>query len=640
MLLASYWVCLVPIFQSPDEDYHFDYVLSLLAKKRLITGSEAPVAATSHPDIFYLMTEGQALKFTSFAKVPKGYGTVQFFKSIDDHAPRLNTITHTNPVYLAINPLGYYVLTALWLGLFSQISQKLIFLFFAGRFLSVILLGCGLYLSYLVMKELKLSYLKSLLVLAAISFFPMVTMVGSYYQPDNFTFVVVSISFLLALRWRRTLDDRILYLLGLDLGLLLIAKYQFFCCVGAPVLLMIITQSLRLKFSAQRIKKILLVLTVPFVLTGLLQTWVSWGCNVPEIDDRHTHWFPVATEFKQTFATDWQAFIKHIWKALRDEYHSLYWLDGSTFFTFWGRFGWTNVPLVIGSVGFNDAVWKLIDLATKSILLLTFASLLKVVASLLQLVRKRRFLDACTIAFSHPVINSYFLFVIFFFLFHVLTYPSCGWQGRQWVSIILPIFLSAAYFAPRVISSRIIRERLFFFVILSWLCYSLVGSVFAIHCIHKRYYEEEKQPTINFAQLIPIPIKTKARIQHCDYLNEYTTFDRHLNTLMVPQGAYMHTLGWAVDDMAKDAAGGVFLCVDNSKQFRATYGLETVDPVRILHNKNYRFSGFGILLPTQDLALGWHDLTVKVFSKNGPFVYDTDASLRFIVTEPSKRGGY
>lgn len=84
MLLASYWVFLMPIFQSPDEDYHADYLFRLYSAGRLVRGNEAPLAACSHPFVIYLLkaTNGQAVKYNQVAKMPEGYGTKEFFKSL------------------------------------------------------------------------------------------------------------------------------------------------------------------------------------------------------------------------------------------------------------------------------------------------------------------------------------------------------------------------------------------------------------------------------------------------------------------------------------------------------------------------------------------------------------------------------
>jgi hypothetical protein len=206
MSVAAYWVFLVPIFQEPNEERHADYVLSLYSKGRLIRAEEAPLAFCSHPFVAYLIkaTDCQGVEFSNYIKMPANYGTREFFQNIDKEAPddRICKQVSTNPFVVAICPVGYYALTALWLGLLSHINGHLSFLIFAGRFFSVILLGCGLVISYSVMRQLRLSEGRALIVIAAIGFFPMVTMVGSYIHPDNLTFVAVSACWYFALRWR------------------------------------------------------------------------------------------------------------------------------------------------------------------------------------------------------------------------------------------------------------------------------------------------------------------------------------------------------------------------------------------------------------------------------------------------------
>jgi len=644
VLLASYWVFLVPIFQEPDEDYHADYVFSLYSRGGLIRGKDGPIVACSHPYIAYLLIalNARPIKYSDYVKVSPDYGTVKFYRSIDRNAPdnRVCAAVKTTPYVVAMYPVGYYALAALWLNLVSHISNKLTFLFFAGRFLSVFFFACGLALSYLIMREQKLSYVNSVLILAAIAFFPMATMVGSYIQPDNLCFVLVSLSLLLALRWRNTVlqkdlsakagktNDRIIYLLSVSLAGLLITKLQFICCVGSPILAMILATAWRLQFPAKRVAKILLVLAIPSVIAYLPQLWISWRCHLPTLN---ILWFPVNTYFKQAFSGGWHVFAHHIWQGLYDEYESIYWLHGATFSSFWGRFGWMNVPLVIISPSFNQALRRIIEFITEMILLLTLASIVKVLACLWCLAKKKKIRHAFYMACSNPVINSYFLFEVFFFLFNAYVYPSCGWQGRHWFTLILPIILSAAFFAPRVIQSTSIRRMFSSCIIIGWLCYSIVGSYYALGCVRQRYYEPDKRSRLDVSKLIPVETKAKCRIEHCDFIDPITNFDTHPNTLMVPRGDFMQIIGWAVDPLAEASASAALIYIDRDKIYQPTFGVDSWQAVERLHNQKYRFSGFSMLMPTKDLSPGWHSLAVKVVSKNGRFLYNTDARLKFLV---------
>src|ERR1700721_4210534 len=75
MLLATYWVFLIPIFQAPDEDCHADYLFTLYSRQRLFRATEVPVVGCSHPYIRYLFetTNAQPVKMFYFAQLPTDY---------------------------------------------------------------------------------------------------------------------------------------------------------------------------------------------------------------------------------------------------------------------------------------------------------------------------------------------------------------------------------------------------------------------------------------------------------------------------------------------------------------------------------------------------------------------------------------
>ncbi len=660
MLLASYWVFLVPIFQSPDEDCHADYLFSLYSKQRLFKATDWPIVGCSHPYTRYLFdaTNGQAVKIIAYAQPPLGYGTKSFFHKIDVNAPTEQMVLQckTNPGDTVIYPFVYYAIAAIWLKLLSCFDSNLCFLFFSARFLSVILLGCGLTFSYLTMLELGLSRLKATLILAAIAFFPMVTFVGSYIQPDNLSLAVVSACFYLALRWRNTnlsnqftsnlmpipltiksylrdvplfrIEEPILWLLGLIMGLLLV-KYQIFLCVGTAILAMVITKSIRSKISFKQLVIRLLILLGPAMAIGIIQTWIIWGSGLPSIDRQHWHWHPTYTAFKEAL-NGHKILTAHIVNALLQAYHCIYCIDGLAFHTFWGCFGHVTVPLIIVNPTVNQVLRIIINWLTKIIILLTLVSLAKVSMSLFLLSKKRGIRCTLYLACSNIVINSYLLFVIFMFLFFVVAYPSVLWQGRHWYALIFALFITAACFAPRVLVSRVIRERIFFLITIGWLCYSLIGSYSAIACIRERFYSTVDQPIINIEHLKTASINAPNWIDWSEYLDRYPTFDQHpkhdINSLVVPRGTDIWIQGKALDINANSLAAAVFLYIDNVKMYRAIYGVK-----RPYKKDEFHFDDFGILIPTKELSLGTHWLTMKFVSADGRILYSTKQCIKVLV---------
>jgi hypothetical protein len=374
---------------------------------------------------------------------------------------------------------------------------------------------------------------------------------------------------------------------------------------------MIVSLAVRLRISAKQIAAILAVILVPAMFANLFQFWIFWHCHSPYLID---DWLPSSSTFRQSFDS---IFLRH----------------GSTFTTFWGEFGchWTGIPLVIISTSLNDALRICIEWMSKAILLLTLASLLKILNSLARLVRKNRWRTAWYIVCSNPVLSTYFLFIIFFFIADVVYRSSTVEEGTGWFPLILAIILSAAGLAPRVFNSTPLRRVFFFLITISWLTYSIIGNYYAIGCIHKRFYDADKKPNINYDNLKQLSVGAAGRIEYCDYLDSVQTFDPHLNTLIIPKGDYMRTKGWALDILAGAPASAVWLYIDNSKPYPTTYGFSNYNDRGLWSGAKYKYSGFEGLIPTKDLDAGWHFLTMKIVSTNGQVLYNTDAKIRFLV---------
>lgn len=639
MALAAYWVFLVPMLQAPDEDCHADYAFTLYSKKKLIQGAEAPLAGCSHPYVKHLFeqTNGQAIKVTAFGKLPAAYGTKEFFQDLDLNTPaeQICLQTKTNPVLMSINPVGYYALLAAWLNLLSCFNNHLTFLFFSARLFSVILLGCGLAFSYLSMRELGLSYLRASLTLMAIAFFPMVTFVGSYIQPDNLSFALVSACFWLSLRWRNKFTDKVPWLLALTMALLLLTKYQFFFAVAIAVIAMIISKCIYLKFSISKIFSILAILLIPSAAFAILQAWISWGCHLPDPDSQHFYWFTNDRVFKDTLNQNASVLISHIFNALLHGFRSMYCAGGQAFTTFWGCFGHLDVPLIIYSPAITPTLQIIISWLTKVIILMTLASLAKILLRLFNIARKGHWQRALYMACSNPIINSYFLFTFFIFSFFVISYPTFAGQGRNWFPLILAIFLAASIFAPSVFNARAIKQQMFFLITFIWLCYSLIGSYAAPGCIYKKYYPKAISTELNIQSLKPAFLDTSDFITWLQYVDRYPSFNIHpkhdLNSLVVPKGKDIWVQGWAADLPTDSLANSVWLCIDQANYYRATYGLQSQDAIEKTKKNKYLFSGFAALIATKDFSKGTHMLTVKIVSRDGHLLYNTKQEIKIVI---------
>jgi hypothetical protein len=76
--------------------------------------------------------------------------------------------------------------------------------------------------------------------------------------------------------------------------------------------------------------------------------------------------------------------------------------------------------------------------------------------------------------------------------------------------------------------------------------------------------------------------------------------------------------GWAVDQDSRAPAMDVRLQWDEGRmETRTEYGIERSDVAASFNEPAYRFSGFRAAIPTSDLGIGRHRLTVLVTSADG-----------------------
>jgi hypothetical protein len=80
--------------------------------------------------------------------------------------------------------------------------------------------------------------------------------------------------------------------------------------------------------------------------------------------------------------------------------------------------------------------------------------------------------------------------------------------------------------------------------------------------------------------------------------------------------------GWAVDQKAETAAGGVFLNIDGEKDIPASYGIDRPDVADYFQNINYGPSGFSVSFPTSWLDKGKHVLTLKIVTADKREYYE------------------
>jgi hypothetical protein len=500
--LALYWVWLVPIFQSPDEDTHLNYAFNIYSAGRLISIREPLGPWNSNPDgmhvyVDYLdrATGASAIQFHYSQKVAPDYGSREYYTRLDAGEPRedsgsANLLQRTNDGLLTIYPYGYYGLLALWIRLLSLFSGRITVLFFGARTLSVVLLGVNLVLTYATTRELRFTRPRAVTMTAIVAFFPMTTFVSSYVQADNLTLTMVLLSCYMALRVKRQPDNVPgLGVLGLALGGLCVTKYHVYAAVLPAVVGLVAAQKLagRSRLGWVRLFAILLA---PSIVLLAPQVWIMWGAaTTPVVSGPST----AHQELLQASSRGPMALAAFVGKGIGYAFSNFYLnghtpLTGSTFQSFWGMFGWTDAPLVILKPSQTNNLRTCIAALSVMLFALTLIRIISVSYRLYKISRAGRWRQALVIGFSNPLLNAYFIFTGLMFILFALVRISYAPQGRNWFGFILAIFLTGGWYAPGAVRFWNASRWLTVFVVGGLLLYCAVGSYYAIPSLVNRFY--------------------------------------------------------------------------------------------------------------------------------------------------------
>lgn len=484
--LALAWAVHVPIFQAPDEPLHLDYALAIMQHRGLLhpTQLEPNRNNNSYENIFthnyahpytrYLLeaTAAGTIAFNPPAKVPPDYGSVRYFQTLDAHAPRVHSDLNETPFLYRLYPFGYYAVLAGWISAWFRHHESIVSIFFSARLLSVLLLAVNLLFVYATLRELRYRRRAGLFITAAIGFFPLTTFVASYVQPDNLSFLLVNVCFYLALALRNRLNRCALpwaIALGVALVALFLTKWHYFLVVAVPILPMLLGEFTRVPLAGLHRVVLGSALLLPSLAGGIWYLRIAPSENV----------LLTAAEAGQCDGNQ-----PAVWsqRAFRDFY------IGLSHQSFWGNFGWLDTPLVIHSAGVTQAFRACLTLTTLLVLLLVMAHFVQIARRWLRLLRRGRWQTAWRIAFSNPLINSYFLFTALMFVLYVRFHNAFGGQGRNWLPLLLPFMLTGIAYVPRALGKHQLVAPCASFILGAILAFDGIGAWWAWQSISERYY--------------------------------------------------------------------------------------------------------------------------------------------------------
>jgi 4-amino-4-deoxy-L-arabinose transferase-like glycosyltransferase len=626
--IAVAWALTVPIFQSPDEELHFDYALDIYSAHGLLNGRDralesAPVGLT-HPLSRYLQqrTGFLSVRFHDWVKAPPGYGTAAYYASLDADAPPADMgPPHEDPYLLARYPFGYYALVAAWIALLDPFTKSAVALFFWARLFSVVMQAPSLLLTYAIGRELRLRRAASLLMTALVAFLPLNAFVSSYVQPDNLARLLVAAALYAALIVRRKPRNQLaIALLGISLGSLLVTKYQFYVCVLLPVLLML---AVRAGHGSWLRWKPLMLFVAPSLLLGAVQLWVSLGSHATYIGSQ-------SVESQWNFASLIGAFDKgplqfagYLASMLIVMFIDFYFL-GVTNSGFWVVFGWQDVRLSFGPPLLDLAIRAVIAMATLFVLLLALIRLRQVIRGLVGLSRRRGWRIAVAVAGSNPVLNSYFAFAAFMGGLYVVTGDSFGAQGRNWFPFLLSAFLVPYVYAPKSITQPRLRCWFPTVVVAAIAVFCVAGGAVALPALRHRYYGNGRE--VASVQLPALTGRAGAVSAGIDRITPPVQ-PVPPPPVVVSAGGTVAVSGWAVAPGDAPAAA-VFVCVDGIENHQAVYGDESPAALQRLGSRQTR-AGFDTIFSTRGLPPGQHQITIKVVTPDRSSFYESPPAAIF-----------
>jgi len=606
LALALAWVFRMPLFQSPDENAHADYAFALFTTRALIVARDARPATDLHPTVRYLEDASgfRTIRYNPDGRVPAGYGTAAYFRSLDRAAPHVaaDVLDHNGgrvPWVARYYAYLYYALDALAIGVGALVGGgSVVAEFFAARIFNVVLLAFTLWLTWFTLVELRLGLSLRLALLATIAWFPLTSWVSAYVQSDNLAFTAVALVLYLSLRLRRESDVmRASLWLGLALGLLALTKPQYFFAAALPALADRTLRSAPLLRSPVRWATYVALAVGPAILGSLSALAVSSGAgqqvgavvaaNANPLGVMWSHGFP--------------AFAGYVVGQIADAWRTTFYY-GLSFVSYWGMISWTGYRFTFGTPALTDFVFTLLGLFSQIVALMVGVRAVLVWRRLAAVARRRSAYTTVRLFASDVLLNAYVLFGLVLCAVLISTGGQLGTQGRYWLPFILPALLCATHYAPQLIRRHKPRRTISTALGSGLLAYSVIGMVAGFVALEARFY----RPPAVLSN-----VEYQARITR---IGPYNLYEPHAGPLRLKSFRSYRVEGWAIDSRTGEPATGVQIVVDGESENWAKYGAPRHDAVDRLHDDGLLHSGF---VATFKPWAGLHSLGLGVAERDG-----------------------
>jgi len=615
--LALFWVFLVPIFQSPDEGTHYDYATALATAHHPLRASEGVSQGLADPDVMYLTvaTETSRIAFHGEALVPPGYGTNAYYQMLDRSAPAVDRryydrTPHDRPWILAAYPIGYYALDAVWIDAARLFTKSVVAQFFAARTLGVAMLALSLVFIYATLRLVRFGPLFALVGTAAAGFLPLTTFVASYIQPDNYSLLAVSATLYFALRTKLDpTNDRLIFIVGILLGLTRLAKLQFALSIALPVVLMIVVARLLRPAVERRMKFVWFALLGPICITTLFHYWIVFEPTSHYLAGYHTtvnhDRLATALASGKIPAYVWSEFTQ----ALKDFY-----FGGTTSLSFWGVFGWLDTPITIFNRTVEAGIRTLTNYLTGAGLIVIIALTASRLQRIARVARRRGRLSAFRLILANPLLNTYITFSLLILAIYIVLDDSFGAQGRNWLPLIVCTIYVIFHEFAQIVRGQRARTMARVVCATVMVGYSAVGSYYGAQSVLERYYAPRVANVLVPRQIIESHRNTRGSI---DIMIDEA--DRPVSTIASDEKLVIR--GWADDADARSAAGAVYVSVDGKRDFHADYGGRRDDVAAIFGDDERATSVLGSV-PAGTLTPGDHLIGLHVVDRDFTTYYE------------------
>lgn len=628
LLVMTAWTRVVPIFEAPDEQDHFDYAIAIAHAHRLIRSTEGVLTHVADPVTVYLAqkVDLNRIAFHGAERVEPDYGEARYFAELNAGAPHVEKAfyaapNHPFPWLVTGYSFGFYSLIAAVI-VAAQKTGGVVGAFFAARSACSIIVATGLLFCYLSLRELRFGVARATSATAIMGLLPLTVFIGSYVQPDDLSFCLACAIFYAILRLKRAPESSVaVAAVGLLMGLLAVTKIHIYAALLLPIVGFAATTMLRLPPNRRRWGRLAFWLAVPALLTMTVQYgWVHpvGGVNKVTFGDMHADAYRNALSTGGLGAAVALA-LHWLWLAVHDFYGN----DGTTLVSFWGDFGWLDTPVEIYNTGTEQIVRNIISALTWFTIAAMLVVIARHVSACLMIAKRGRLMSGIRLLLADPLTGAYIVLTMMMFVLYTFSQNGFGAQGRNWFPLLLPIMLVAMDRAPRVfLNPRAVVwvQRSMTFLLA---CYAGVGTYYSSKDVLARYYNGiDTAPSLRTFASTPDGLQAQG---HIDFVGneDGSTYISSKKTIAV--------YGWAVDSVRKSVARDVVLVVDGGQTFLGKYHMERDDVARLV-SPNYEYAGFVAGIPPGTLPPGRHRLTLRVVPRDATFYESFPTTRAFDVT--------